>query len=166
MARTNKRLAQNNKTNLQAPIYMDPVGSKVLFVKRWLRYPQPFILEERNLMIRLMGTAVATAALGLGLVLSPARAATSVFIGVNADQQLSGQLSVDVTQLGGAGGNIQFVFRNTWALLQASRRSISTSPWPVSTRRRQHHRKQCRAELFGRWQPGQSARWRRYFIRG
>ena len=60
-----------------------------------------------------MGTAVATAALGLGLALSPAQAVTIGFVGVNADQQnLSNQLFVDVTQVGGAGSNIQFVFSN------------------------------------------------------
>ena len=64
-------------------------------------------------MKRLISTALATAALALGVAVSPAQAVTVGFVGINPDQQnLSGQLSVDVTQLGGAGSNVQFVFRN------------------------------------------------------
>ena len=64
-------------------------------------------------MKRLINTAVATGALALGVAASSAQAVTVGFVGINPDQQnLSGQLSVDVTQLGGPGSNVQFVFRN------------------------------------------------------
>ena len=64
--------------------------------------------------MRLMGTAVATAALGLGLALSPAQAVEFGFANItnNTAVNLSPQLSVDVTAAGGAGGNLQFVFTN------------------------------------------------------
>ncbi len=63
-------------------------------------------------MVRLMSVAVAAAALGLGLAVSPAQAVSIGFAGIPpvTQQNIAGQLSVDVTQL--AGGNIQFVFKN------------------------------------------------------
>jgi hypothetical protein len=66
-----------------------------------------------KIMGRRISMAVITAAMALGVALSPAHAVTVGFVGINPDQQnLSGQLSVDVTQLGGPGSNVQFVFRN------------------------------------------------------
>ena len=47
MARTNKRLAQNNKTNLLAPMYIDPRWQQVL-PNGGCDGPQPFILKEGN----------------------------------------------------------------------------------------------------------------------
>ena len=118
-------------------------------------------------MIRSMGTAVATAALGLGLALSPAQAVTIGFVGVNADQQnLSDQLSVDVTQVGGAGSNVQFVFSNLVGI--ASSVSEIYFDWAPDNlfSTLQHRRKQCSGSTFGQVPTRQSARGQHYFIRG
>ena len=58
MARTNKWLAQNNKTNLLAQMYMDHVGSRLL-PNGGCDGPQPFILKEGNpLMLKYYVEAV------------------------------------------------------------------------------------------------------------
>jgi hypothetical protein len=63
-------------------------------------------------MIRLMSTAVATAALALGIAFSPAQAATINFFNIsnNGNQNVGGQLGAEITQ--GVGNQVLFKFLN------------------------------------------------------